>query len=274
VRLQPTFLPAARGRLFATLFAAESRSERAILLLPPFAEELNKCRPMLAAQARSLAQHGTDVLIVDLFGTGDSEGEFAEARWEGWLEDLLTAHAWLKTRGAAQIDLWAVRGGALFVHGVAGAAAAASSHLTLWHPFATGRQLATQLFRLRIAADAARGGPQSAEALRVLLKERGTIEIAGYEIAQPLLEALETQTLQAGLAHSWKSVTWLDVVAGASAEPLPATARLLEPLRTRGIPLEHANVTGEPFWGTPEIARVPALLEATGRMYRAAVGTA
>lgn len=274
MRLQPTFLPAVRGQLFATLFAAESRSERAILLLPPFAEEMNKCRPMLAAQARRLAQHGTDVLIVDLFGTGDSEGEFAQARWEGWLEDLLTARAWLRARGAAQIDLWAVRGGALFVSGVAGSMAAPDSHLLLWHPFATGRQLATQLFRLRIAAEAARSGPQTADALRTLLKERGTLEIAGYEIAQPLLEALESQTLQAGLAHSWKSVTWLDVVAGASAEPLPATARLLEPLRTRGIRLEHTNVVGEPFWGTPEIARIPALLEATERMYRAAAGTA
>jgi exosortase A-associated hydrolase 2 len=270
VRLQPTFLPSARGRLFATLFGAEPRSERAVLLLPPFAEEMNKCRPMLAAQARMLAQLGTDVLILDLSGTGDSEGEFADARWEGWLEDLLTAHGWLRGRGATCIDLWAVRGGALFVAGLAGAVVASESHLLLWHPFATGRQLATQLLRLRIAADAARGGPQTADALRAQLRERGSIEIAGYEIAQPLLDALEKQTLQAGLVQPWKSVMWLDVLAAPSTEPLPGTARLLEAART--VPVQHSNVVGEPFWGTPEIARIPALLEATSRMYRAAAG--
>src|SRR5689334_9630124 len=76
------------ARLFAVHWPAAAPSLRqAVLVLPPFAEELNKCRPMLAAQARALAAAGLDVLLVDLFGTGDSDGEFVEARWERWQQD-------------------------------------------------------------------------------------------------------------------------------------------------------------------------------------------
>ena len=269
VQPYPLFLPAARGRLFATLFGAAEPSREAVLLLPPFAEEMNKCRPMLAAQARALAQLGTDVLLLDLFGTGDSEGDFAAARWDGWVDDLRAACAWLRDRGAATVHLWAVRSGALFLSELTTNVDPAQSRVILWHPAANGRQTATQWLRMRIAADSARGRAQTTDSLRRELREAGSLEIAGYEISQPLLEALEARTLEAGLIVGWKHVCWLDVVSAPAAEPLPATARILESARGKAARIEHDNVVGEPFWGTPEIARIPALVEATCRLYSA-----
>ena len=66
--------------------------------LPPFAEEMNHSRRMATLQAHRLAALGIDVLVVDLFGTGDSAGDFADARWETWQEDAKAAVAWLGRR--------------------------------------------------------------------------------------------------------------------------------------------------------------------------------
>ncbi len=57
-------------------------------MLPPFAEEMNKCRRMMALTAYALQAAGLDVLFVDLFGTGDSGGDFADGSLEVWRSDL------------------------------------------------------------------------------------------------------------------------------------------------------------------------------------------
>jgi len=76
---QPLFLPGRRGPLFALWFDPDAAGDQAILVVPPFAEELNKSRRMLALQGKSLARAGRGLLAVDLHGTGDSAGEFIEA---------------------------------------------------------------------------------------------------------------------------------------------------------------------------------------------------
>ena len=77
------FLPAAHGEQRLCLFHAPAGVARSkVLYLHPFAEEMNKCRPMLALTARQLAARGVQVLAVDLHGTGDSSGEFRDARLE------------------------------------------------------------------------------------------------------------------------------------------------------------------------------------------------
>src|SRR3546814_1526626 len=60
--------------------------------------EMNRSRRMAALQARALAALGIDVLLLDLFGTGDSAGDFRDARWEIWREDAMAAVAWLGAR--------------------------------------------------------------------------------------------------------------------------------------------------------------------------------
>src|SRR6185436_14934074 len=68
------------------------------------AEEMNKCRRMIAEAANALAALGVAALVPDLFGTGDSEGEFRDADWETWKADLDTAVAWASEEG------WPVKG--------------------------------------------------------------------------------------------------------------------------------------------------------------------
>ena len=61
-----------------------------VLLLPPFAEEMNKSRRMCALLARGLAADGWRVVRIDLFGCGDSAGSLRDASWEQWCDDLRT----------------------------------------------------------------------------------------------------------------------------------------------------------------------------------------
>ncbi len=109
------FLAGSRGALFAVYHppAAGMTSRSGVLCAPPFAEELNKSRRMIAQQARRLAAAGFGVLIPDLYGTGDSAGDFGDARWEIWREDLARCAVWLRQRGHESLILWGVRLGGL-----------------------------------------------------------------------------------------------------------------------------------------------------------------
>ena len=66
------------------------------MYFPPFAEELNKSRRMVSMQARQFCHTAYAVLIVDLFGTGDSEGNFGDTDWEILQNDMCVALRWLQ----------------------------------------------------------------------------------------------------------------------------------------------------------------------------------
>ncbi len=58
---------------------------------------------MVALQARAFAAMGFGVLQMDLFGCGDSNGEFGNARWDIWKQDLVIARSWLENRATLQL---------------------------------------------------------------------------------------------------------------------------------------------------------------------------
>ena len=65
---------------------------------------MNKARRQAAIQARALASDGFSVLVPDLFGTGDSDGELRDARWETWLDDLERGANLAGTQAPGAID--------------------------------------------------------------------------------------------------------------------------------------------------------------------------
>ena len=60
------FLDGQQGRLFCTGVVHEIAARRQFLILPPFAEEMNKSRHILSAMVRALGNAGHDVLLPDL----------------------------------------------------------------------------------------------------------------------------------------------------------------------------------------------------------------
>ena len=158
------FIGTGPQRRFALFTQAVGEARGALLYLPPFAEELNRSRHMAARAAQAFAQAGWHVLQIDLHGTGDSEGDFGDASWDSWCEDLTQAHAWLHARvGDATIGLWSLRAGSLL-----GATWLAQQSLDLpwlaWQPVFNGATYLTQFLRIRLGADLA----TSAQANHVL----------------------------------------------------------------------------------------------------------
>ena len=262
----PFFLTATVGERFCLYHQPDPEvPERgAVLYVHPFAEELNKSRRMAALQARAYARAGYGVLQLDLYGCGDSSGDFADARWPLWLDDLALGWQWLAQRSPSPRYLWGLRLGALLALEFAARAQPAPSGLVLWQPVISGRAHLSQFMRMQSAArlfgattaPVADGGDACAE-------------VAGYRLAPELIEAIKQADAPPAPPCP---VQWLELAAPSSPSPprstpqpalQPASALLIERWSRAGAQVEAFPLDGEPFWATPEITEVPGLLATT-----------
>lgn len=260
---QPFFLDTGAAARFCLYHAPVGNCRGAWLFLHPFAEEMNKARRMVALQARALAQQGFAVLQIDLHGCGDSAGDFAEATWESWLEDVARGAAWLHERCGRPVALWGLRLGALLALDAIGHGGVTPPALLLWQPILNGSQALTQFLRLKVANQMLTDGADSGgtTALRQALAAGQPLEIAGYTLAPAL--ALVLDALDASKLPPPCPVHWFELVADAARPVPPAAARVAEAWRQQGATVHAHAVAGPQFWATQEIAEAPALLEAT-----------
>ncbi|SEL62542.1 exosortase A system-associated hydrolase 2 [Roseateles sp. YR242] len=249
-----------------------------ILLLPPFAEELNKSRRMIALAARAFAQAGFDVLLTDLLGCGDSSGDFGDASWDDWLDDTYRAAIWL-TEQASQprsathphtthtahtpvpLWLWGVRAGALF-------AAPLMERLDrpvqwlLWQPVTAGKLQLQQFLRLKVAADLVGGQAKGAmQALRTQLDQGQSVEVAGYRLSPALARGLEQAQLKP--TPRLQHLVWLETSTREEPALTPAAAMAVQAWTEQGCTVQAAAVAGPSFWAATEIEVAPALIDAS-----------
>jgi exosortase A-associated hydrolase 2 len=244
----PFFLDVEPGQRFCLFHRAspQARYRGAILYLHPFAEELNKSRRMAAIQSRAFAAAGFDVLQIDLFGCGDSDGDLVDARWTLWLRDATAARAWLGRQGRGPFYLWGLRLGALLALELAAQMRPAA--ILLWHPELDGNAHMRHVMRLRLAT-----GITSAAAPSVAGEQEHT-EIGGYALSAALVRdigqrALRHITLPPCPMHCY----WI------SPGGAPARAGLAP------AAWQAHGVQGQAFWTTGEIAECPALIAASTR---------
>jgi exosortase A-associated hydrolase 2 len=224
---------------------------------------MNKSRRMAALQARALAAAGWTVLQLDLFGCGDSEGEFGDADWPGWVSDVLEASAWLHTKSGCVPSLWGMRTGCLLAAQAAREQEPAPD-LLLWQPVISGRQYLQQFLRLKLASQLLAGKTwdrTGTEELRQRLRAGETVEIAGYAISPGLASGLHAAELSPPSAPT--RVAWLEVAATAGAELTPAASSRVQTWQSAGNRVDARTVEAPAFWQTLEIAESPALIEAT-----------
>ena len=205
----PKFLTGTAGRLFAVEISpgAGPRNERGLLVIPPFAEEMNRCRPMMARAAADFAASDATALLLDLHGTGDSEGDFREATVRQWRSDIRTGTTWLADRGCRRLDVLAVRAGALLPASDAFDPRLDLGRLALWQPYQSGQLAISQFLRLRAVGAVVGTAPRENTGLRQAMCESGYLEVAGYEVTSELVA--EFATLQ------FASVL-VDALAGSS----------------------------------------------------------
>jgi exosortase A-associated hydrolase 2 len=258
------FRDGARGPYFYVLHTpARAPVRGAVLYFHPFAEELNKSRRMAALQARRFAAAGYAVLLPDHYGCGDSGGDFGDARWEDWLDDLGRCGVWLRERYPGRLILWGLRTGCLLLSDLVSSRDLDPAAVVLWQPVTNGDLYLNQFLRLRVAATMLGGSRETTADLRRALTDGESLEVAGYRLDPRLARALASARLQApprGAIH------WLEVSPGEEGGAIsPAGHRMLAVWADAGSTVNSAVVNGEAFWATQEICEAPALIEATMR---------
>ena len=262
---EPFYLDAGKGTRFCIYHPAAPHATRgALVYVHPFAEEMNKSRRMAALQSRALAASGFAVLQVDLFGCGDSCGDFSAARWDTWQDDVAKALGWMASRVDGPLYLWGLRLGGLLALDVASRQPV--DGILLWQPVLIGKSCINQFLRLRLAQGMFDAGDamSSTTALREQLVGHGSIEVAGYELSAEMAHEIDARDA-ANMRPRTPRVDWIATsVAGESAAS--AAAARLESL-WRGARVRFRHVEGPPFWATTEIAESGAVLAATTDLF-------
>jgi len=251
---EPFFLKTDRGERFC-LYHAPDRAQEcrgAFIYVHPFAEEMNKSRRMAALQARAFANAGISVLQIDLFGCGDSSGDFADARWDIWKDDLAAASDWLRQRGAQTPGLWGLRLGALLALDFAIASERAHGPIVLWQPVVNGEGFLTQFLRMRMASEMLASGQEKTSGtkeLRSRMAAGESLEVAGYELAPELAASIDDLNA-ANLVVSGAPVHWFELIAEAERPMPPAAAKIADGWQRSGVDLHRHLVEGTPFWAS------------------------
>jgi len=290
---EPFFLPAdgnRPGQRFCLFHPAHGGVlEGSILYVHPFAEEMNKSRRMAALQARALAQAGFAVLQIDLLGCGDSSGDFGDATWHDWVNDVVQGCHWLHNRShvapaanpgnAPSLWLWGLRAGCLLVAEAATQLSEPCNFL-FWQPPSAGKQLLQQFLRLEVVGDMLGGQAKGVmQQIRQQLAGGTSVEVAGYLLSPGLASGLEQATLlpppnrmaldQSTPPHpstrkgQAQRLEWFEVSTRDDANLSPVSAKTIGQWQHAGFNARSHIVNGPAFWQTTEIEDALALVAAT-----------
>lgn len=272
--IDPFFLDSAGGRIFCNRFLPADADDRGagLLFLPPFAEELNKSRHVMARLGHRLAREGFTTLLPDLHGTGDSDGDFADARWDTWCRNAVDAAHRLRATTRGPLYVGGLRLGAALAVSVLDTLPESPRSLLLWQPVASGRTAMNQFLRLRVAGSLGDGDDrENVRELRERLAAGESLEVAGYELSPDLHAALEAIDLNDRVPPARVPLDWFEVSLDPAGDILPASRRLAERWSVNGRVPEPAPVGGDAFWATQELAGAPALVEQSAARLRARV---
>ena len=248
------FLAGAKGQIFVLLRRPVTAPVGCVLVVPPFAEEMNKCRRMTTEVALGLEARGIATVVPDLYGTGDSGGEFAEADWVTWQGDLATVARWCADRGMAITALLAVRlGCALAISIASDPGLGRVTRSALWQPALDGGRILGQFLRLRTAASLMDDRKETVSELRTRLEHGDVVEVAGYGLSGRLAADLEAVKAPARLPASFGEIGWMEVVREPGAALPTPSVQVIDRTRESGGRIADSSFPGEPFWSSTEI---------------------
>jgi exosortase A-associated hydrolase 2 len=261
--MQPVFIPTQFGDLFAVLFNPDHKTDRVMLHIPAFAEEMNNARQMVAQQAHAFAAQGYPVLILDLSGTGDSNGEFAEASWEIWLHNLESAMDWLNQQGYQKIAFWSLRTGVLLALAFIARSQRQITHLLCWQPVWNAETFLNQLLRIRVATAMLAGNDkrQNRADLKQQLFNGQGLEVAGYWLNPDLIKPLLAVKPNASDLKALTEIAVFEVVPAMQNPVTTSTENLLDEWPQSTVKRSIHKVTGNYFWANPDDSVIPELID-------------
>lgn len=266
---QPFFLNGGAGNVFALYFPAMGERKGSILYVPPFAEEMNRCRVAAAEQARRLSQQGYAVLLLDLYGTGDSQGDLVDASWDIWCKDVEAAAAWLAENNNVPVILWGFRLGALLAAEVANSNPQRFERMMLWQPVLSGKMFLTQYLRLRVAYLMDRGLPAETTAdMRQKLQSGDALEVAGYVLSGRLTEDFDSKQFANFSALQGLQVDWFEYVAEHGKPFTINSQKVIKQLEAQDCAVSTHAFTGAQIWQLHKRDEVPELIELTCKRFQ------
>lgn len=210
-----------QGHRFCIHHAPAGEARAVVLHAHALAHEMHFARPTSARAARALAAAGFAVLQIDMFGCGDSSGEFEDASFEAWQQDLRAGAAWLQAQHPGRpLWLWAERAAVLWALPAFNLATPAPRHL-LWHPLGRGDDALRQLLRTELPAAMDRG--LSAAELRRQAEnawaQGQAFALGGFQVPAQLAADLRASTVVTALASTEPGRIHIDIGTAPAHEP-------------------------------------------------------
>lgn len=259
VSLAAHFLETAEGRLFVVERGpADGVCGSVVLLIPPLADEMNKSRALITQLASAVANEGHTLIVADLYGTGDSEGNFEDASIDIWSRNLDALADWISERGLQLRSIVAIRFGCLLAAYWIGASNRRVHSTVFWQPTTTGANIVNQWLRMRVAASVFDGTRKVTRAELVERLDAGeTLEIGGYLLTQSISKQLNALELSGRVVPAMGQVHVFEVGSGTECS-----------LAMRQLAHERGDcsvqmVPGDPFWMATELVQNPTLVRNT-----------
>lgn len=261
---QPFFLKVESGERFCIYYppVKVKKCLGSFIYIHPFAEEMNKSRRMIAMQSKALSELGYAVLQIDLFGCGDSSGDFVDATWEIWLEDIAAAEKWLMEKQQhSSIGLWGLRLGGTLALNYAKKSSSKFSTIILWQPVVNTENYLNQFLRLHLAGEMIAGEGRRATGTSHLRNELAagySVEIAGYQLS-PALARSVSELNTTNLIVTSCPVHWFDITSESKKMLSSASENLFHLWRSQGVDLQVHFISCSQFWASQDITICPEL---------------
>lgn len=251
--IEPFFLDFELAPLFCVAIKPVKQPIKScILYVPPFGDEMHKSRHMVTLQAHELAKNGHFVLILDLFGCGDSYGDSLNMTWATWGKSILFASDWLITKFNVPVNYLALRSGALLLSDLS---IPKENKVILWQPIVRGDKYLQHLLRLKAASNMLSNNKQKLQisALLKQLKDNGSIEIGGYLLSEALLNGLSNASLDTQRLQG--NISWIEI------DQTSKNMSTIKKMQSQGADINHHMIKGDNFWNKQDIHTCPALIK-------------
>ncbi len=269
IEISPDFLSTNNGTIFFLETASESSwNKNLVILIPPFAEEMNKSRKIFSSFQHHLSSNKYRTVLFDLFGTGDSQGEFSDATWLLWQQNLIDIIKYVfEQYPEVRINFVALRTGALLLnnslHQLPKYLSSAIHQIHYWNPVFNATQFVNQFLRLKLTGDIMRenGEKLTTKTLRQQLLKQGTMEVAGYQLSAELVEEFEQADASLPKLDNLHIIHFYEI--SSSAKITSALSNYISKLQEHHYQIETHSLTGPKFWVSQEICISQPLIDLT-----------
>jgi len=266
----PRFLGEEGERFFTLQLCCSADFKAHIVFIPPFGEEMNRCRSLVATQARSFARAGYACTLLDFYGTGESQGRLSESTLQIWEDNIRLTIDTLLAEADRPITLWGLRLGGLIALDYASKVPGSIQDIVLWHPVNSAKIYVGQVLRQRVATLMLRNlEPETTKDMRQKLDDGEDLEVAGYTLSGALvsdIEGIDVGSMTTQLCSG--KIFWLEHTIEAGKEVSLPTRKALESLSQAGNTVEVSTFSDPPIWLIHERDSAPELLALSDGLLR------